>query len=164
MNKQLRYLPGALAALILLAVPYAAQARTIYKYMGANGIVEYSTEKPKDRPIIAEMDSKTLADDQRNIVRSGVTSPGSQSLVASADARVKRQNEANANVQRAEQNLKEAQAALEAGREPLPGERTGTVSGFTRLNESYAARVGALERSVELARAQLDEAYRAAQY
>jgi hypothetical protein len=164
MDKQLQYLAGALLALALLASPFAAQGRTIYKYMGANGTIEYSTEKPKDRPVIAELDSQALADDQRNIVRSGITSPSSQSLVASADARVKRQNEASANVQRAEQNLKDAQAALEAGREPLPGERTGTVSGFTRLNEAYAVRVGALERSVDLARAQLDEAYRAAQY
>jgi len=145
---------GALA--LLLALPLA-HAGTIYKYRGDNGQIEYSTTRPVGRAIIAELDSKQLAQDQRNIVPS---SPNSAATVQSANARIAQVNQANDNVIRAEQNLRDAQAALEAGREPLPGERIGTVSGYSRLNDSYATRVAGLEQAVEQARANLDQAYR----
>jgi len=160
MGKQTKCRAALLGVALLLGSAPFAQAATIYKYRGADGLIEYSTTKPKDRPIIAEMDSKVMARDQRNIVPS-TTSAVTATLERDADARLRQQDLANDNVARAEQNLREAQLALEQGKEPLPGERTGTVSGFARLNESYAARVAGLERAVQVAQAQLEDAYRA---
>jgi hypothetical protein len=54
--------------------------------------------------------------------------------------------------------LKNAEAALAAGKEPLPGERTGTVGGGSRLNEAYFARQKSLEDAVAAARKRVEEA------
>jgi len=57
--------------------------------------------------------------------------------------------DAESNVIRAEMLLEEARKRREAGIEPQPGERTGTTSGYTRLNEQYAARQQALQQAVD---------------
>jgi len=56
----------------------------------------------------------------------------------------------------AQKALRDAESALEAGREPLPGERIGTAGGKSRLNEDYFARQRQLEQAVEEARARLE--------
>jgi len=61
-------------------------------------------------------------------------------------------------VRAAERNLAAANASLEAGREPLPGERTGLARGGSRLNESYWNRQRQLESVVADAQARLDRA------
>jgi hypothetical protein len=53
--------------------------------------------------------------------------------------------------------LEQAQRAREAGIEPQPGERLGTVGGHSRLGEEYWERQKRLEADVELARQRLDE-------
>ena len=58
----------------------------------------------------------------------------------------------------ATQALAQARAQLESGKEPLPGERTGTAGGGSRLNESYFARQQANEEAVAKAQARLDAA------
>jgi hypothetical protein len=52
----------------------------------------------------------------------------------------------------AQQALKQAEAAREAGKEPLPGERLGLKGGGSRLTDEYHARQKALEAAVEAAR------------
>lgn len=156
MNK--RIASGLALALGLLAA--GAQAATIYKYRGADGQIVYSTTRPAGAAVIEEMDSKTLADDPRTQYHARAAIGGAPAASAQADAHLQRIAQADANVEQARQNLKNAQAALEAGREPLPGERAGTVSGFSRLTPAYEDRVAALEQSVALAQQQLDEAYR----
>ena len=47
---------------------------------------------------------------------------------------------------------------LDAGKEPLPGERTGTATGGSRLNDEYWARQAANEEAVKRAQARLDAA------
>jgi hypothetical protein len=54
--------------------------------------------------------------------------------------------------------LEDAKRRLSDGAVPLPGERTGTVSGKSRLNQTYQARQDALERDVERAQANLQQA------
>lgn len=61
----------------------------------------------------------------------------------------------------AHKQLKEAEAALEAGKEPLPGERIGTVSGASRLTDAYWERQKKLEEAVEAARARVKKAEQA---
>jgi hypothetical protein len=65
-----------------------------------------------------------------------------------------------AEVAAARQNLDAAKKALEAGREPQPGERTGTAGGMSRLNETYMQRIKGLEDAVAAAQNQLDAAER----
>ena len=52
----------------------------------------------------------------------------------------------------AQQALKAAEQARDAGKEPLPGERTGTAGGGSRLNDAYYERQRKLEQDVEKAR------------
>lgn len=61
-------------------------------------------------------------------------------------------------VHAAERNLAAAQASLAAGREPLPGERTGLAHGGSRLNEAYKDRQRGLEAVVADAQTRLDRA------
>jgi hypothetical protein len=65
---------------------------------------------------------------------------------------------ASDDIRAAERRLAAAQAILEAGREPLPGERTGLAHGGSRLNETYWARQRQLESVVADAQAQLNRA------
>lgn len=53
--------------------------------------------------------------------------------------------------------LKKAEAAREAGKEPLPGERIGTATGASRLTDEYWARQKSLEAAVEAARKRVEE-------
>lgn len=64
-------------------------------------------------------------------------------------------DEADAEVSRAEMVLEDARKRQEVGVEPLPGERTGNVSGTTRLNEAYKSRQKSLAEAVDDARASL---------
>lgn len=72
--------------------------------------------------------------------------------------RAARLREANAELQSATQALERARAQLEAGIEPLPGERTGTASGGSRLNEAYQARQEVNQRTVAEAEERLKRA------
>jgi len=58
----------------------------------------------------------------------------------------------------AERSLAAAKASLEAGQEPLPGERTGLARGGSRLNEAYWDRQAQLKRVVAEAQGRLDRA------
>lgn len=68
---------------------------------------------------------------------------------------------ADAQVKAALANLEQATKKLEAGREPLPGERVGLKDGKSRLTDAYFKRIGRLEKAVKQAEARLDRAYRA---
>ena len=54
--------------------------------------------------------------------------------------------------------LTEAEARREQGREPLPGERLGTVAGKSRLTEEYFERQAMLEQELERARERCEQA------
>jgi hypothetical protein len=57
--------------------------------------------------------------------------------------------------------LKKAEAAREAGKEPLPGERLGTATGTSRLTDDYWTRQKSLEAAVEAARKRVEQAEQA---
>lgn len=59
--------------------------------------------------------------------------------------------EANADVARAAMLLEDARKRLEAGAEPLPGERIGTAYGGSRLKDDYHARQKRLAEEVAIA-------------
>jgi len=113
-----------IAALALVATAAQVSAGTIYKYIAPDGAVTYSSE-----PIAGASPAKKLdLDPATNVVSPPRTSNEKddserlKQLQASRDAREKDR----AAVARAQRVLAEAEAALIAGREPLPGERRGT--------------------------------------
>ncbi|MCI3951183.1 MAG: hypothetical protein K0R53_680 [Burkholderiales bacterium] len=53
--------------------------------------------------------------------------------------------------------LKKAEAARDAGKEPLPGERLGTATGASRLTDEYWVRQKSLDVAVENARKRVDD-------
>jgi hypothetical protein len=61
----------------------------------------------------------------------------------------------------ARRQLQQAEAAREAGKEPLPGERIGIAGGGSRLTEAYHARQRDLDDAVEAARKRVSDAQRA---
>ena len=65
---------------------------------------------------------------------------------------------ADAELRAARQALEEAQRRQLAGKEPLPGERTGNVGGRSRLNETYFERQARLKQAVEQAGQRLEHA------
>ena len=56
--------------------------------------------------------------------------------------------------------LKDLEARREQAREPLPGERLGTVAGKSRLTEKYFARQAMLDQDLGSARERCDQAVR----
>ena len=54
--------------------------------------------------------------------------------------------------------LQDVEARREQGREPLPGERLGTVAGKSRLTQKYFARQAMLDQELERVRERCDQA------
>ena len=54
--------------------------------------------------------------------------------------------------------LKAAEAKRDQAEEPQPGERSGTVGGFSRLNDGYFARQQAVEQEIAAARKRYEDA------
>jgi hypothetical protein len=75
-----------------------------------------------------------------------------------APDRIARFAAADDELRAAERSLAAAKASLDAGEEPLPGERTGLARGGSRLNEAYWARQEQLKKAVADAQARLDRA------
>jgi hypothetical protein len=65
---------------------------------------------------------------------------------------------AYAEVRAADAAVKAAEAKRDQGEEPQGGERSGTATGFSRLNENYFARQQALEQEIAAARKRYDDA------
>ena len=74
------------------------------------------------------------------------------------ESRKQRLIAADEEVRAAKAALAQAQAQVDAGKEPLPGERTGNVGGSSRLNEAYWARQAENKDAVAKAQARLDAA------
>jgi hypothetical protein len=83
-----------------------------------------------------------------------VATPGGAGAAQGADP--------DARLREAQDRFDAASAAADRGREPLEGERTGTASGMSRLNDVYWARQKQLDDSVSAAQQELDAARAAA--
>ena len=145
--------------LTVLLTAGSAFAQTVYKSTMPDGRVVYA-EKPM--PGAARVD--TLEPPPARSGIGGITSEEraraarSDNERAAAAAAVVRGERA---LEAARRELQQAEAAREAGKEPLPNERIGIVGGGSRLTESYHARQKALEDAVDAARRRLSEAQRA---
>jgi len=83
-------------------------------------------------------------------LRSGPT-PVDRVATIPAPGRPKTLDDANADVIRAEMLLDDARKRMQAGAEPLPGERIGTAGGGSRLSDDYHARQKRLAEEVAVA-------------
>ncbi|MGH8617447.1 MAG: DUF4124 domain-containing protein [Burkholderiales bacterium] len=157
---QHRWLPP-LAGLLLACVvaPAGAQDVRFYRSIDKNGRVTFSDRPPTNAryvdtitvptgPISSGVPESTQQ--QRNEAR--------QQLQVDASARAQGLADANQQIRTAHAALNAAKAAQVAGKEPLPGERIGTVSGFSRLREEYWDRQNQLQSAVENAQRELQAA------
>ena len=144
-----------LAALLLALFAAGAAAQTVYKSIMPDGRTVYG-EKPA-------AGAKKVETIETPSAKTGMTAITPEEQARAAESKLRpsvapapagRTQEA----QDARLALKNAEAALAAGKEPLPGERTGTVGGGSRLNEAYFARQKSLEDAVVAARKRVEEA------
>jgi len=137
-------------AAALLLQPAAAQ--TVYKSTMPDGRVLYG-----DKPTPGAAKVEEGQPDTSKGGLGGATAREQEALKDMEKARLEREAE-QGKVQAAEQKLKNAEAALAAGKEPQASERIGTAGGASRLNETYFERQRQLDEAVDTARRELDEA------
>jgi len=88
----------------------------------------------------------------------GGTTPREQEALKDLE-KARMQREAGQDkVTAAEQALRNAEAAREAGKDPMASERIGTAGGASRLSETYFDRQRKLEEAVAKARRELEAA------
>lgn len=144
----------AFGLVFVLAAPAAAQ--TVYRYITPDGRTVFS-----DQPVPGAKLQGTVTPPAQP---SGAGGAPERAKVPppqadpQGDNRAQRLRAATAEVDAATQALAQARATLESGKEPLPGERTGTAGGGSRLNDAYWARQAANEQAVANAQARLDAA------
>ena len=143
---------NALAIVIgtLLASLPASAGQTLYKSTMPDGKVVYS-----EKPVPGAKRVDTI---EPPPAKTGVTavSPGERARAAQAAATAGAPQQSTA-LAHAREALKKAEAAREAGKEPLPGERLGTAGGGSRLTDAYFARQKSLEGAVDAARKRVEE-------
>ncbi|MEK7877470.1 MAG: DUF4124 domain-containing protein [Pseudomonadota bacterium] len=141
-------------AMLLIALALAAtvaQGQAVFRSVMPDGSVVYG-----DQPVPGAKETKEVSLPPPNIVKPPPAPPKQ-----SAPATIPRQqapDSADDQVRSAERDLQTAKAALEAGREPLPGERIGTVGGASRLTDAYFQRIKSLENAVAGAQKKFDDA------
>ena len=140
---------GLLSCLVAAALcPSWAVAQVNYKSTMPNGKVIYG-----DKPVAGA----AKVDEIKPTTTQGITPPTAKEAGVLSDLERSRENrEAKDNRLRAsEQAVARAEAALAAGKTPLPGEHIGTAGGGQRLTEAYFERQKQLEADVARARAEL---------
>lgn len=152
----------ALALLGLAATP--AFAQHIYKYRMPDGTMLYTDNQSgfTDQYIKGKLE-ETIAEPppapaQVNAAMHAQSEARAKNASEAAKAAAGGVDAAYAMVVSARQQLQQAEQVLQAGLEPLPGERLGIVDGHTRLSPAYWARVDRLRQAVEAARDRLDRA------
>ena len=152
--------PIAPTLLALLVTAAAAHAQVIYKSTMPDGKVVYS-----EKPVAGAARVDTI---EPPPAKTGVTAitpeekaraeQFAKDRAAAANAGAKKASE----LEEAQRQLKQAELAREAGKEPLPGERIGTAGGTSRLTDAYFLRQKSLEDAVSAARKRLEQMQAAA--
>ena len=142
--------PGWLIFAVLLALPAAAQ--TLYKSTMPDGRVIYG-----DKPA---QDAAKVEETRPDISKGGIggTTPREAATLKQLEKGRQQREVTDDRVSIAEKAVRSAEAARDAGKEPLPGERIGTAGGASRLTDAYLERQKSLEENVEQARRSLEQA------
>lgn len=153
--------PVLLAGLLIASLPLAvlAQEQLIYRSVDKNGRVTFSDSPPAQARLVETISVPT------GPISSGVPEArqeqldaARQQLLGDANARATGLIDATEQIRAAYAKLQAAQAAQVAGKEPLPGERIGTASGFSRFREEYWDRQRKLQTAVDDAQAEVEAA------
>ncbi|HYL17452.1 MAG TPA: DUF4124 domain-containing protein [Burkholderiales bacterium] len=151
------------AAMVLAWTPAAAQV--VYKLTDKDGRTVYSDHVIPGMRVIGKLAPPPQPDPELVAAAQAAQAERAARADAYAAKRVRALDAADTRIRRAEQQLAAAKQALEAGVEPLPGERLGTVRGgkqgqsFTRFSDDYWERISELERAVSKATRELEQAY-----
>ena len=141
----------------LIASSFGLQAQTIYKLQQADGRTVYS-----DKVLRGTKVQKEITDHQSELSviapPASVSGRGAQVAEDQVTARLTQRDQLWRERNLAQANLDAARRAKADGEEPLAGERLGTTSGRSRLNETYWARQDLLERAVDAAQRRLERA------
>jgi hypothetical protein len=139
---------GCLAAVVLTASSLDAQ--TLHKSIMPDGSVVYG-----DRP---EPGAAKVETSKPDTSRTGVqiNPPGAQGAIEEGAKARQRTEVSGDRLREAEERVRQAEAALANGKEPLPGERTGLAGGASKLNDSYWARQKKLREDLVKARDDLN--------
>ena len=151
---------AALAEDIPRPEPIGKPATKVYRQVAPDGRIIYS-----DKPVKgARVDETITVDPPVKGTPSGSVSgkppappmgsaptPVDRVSVIPPPGRTRTVDDAQADVIRAEMLLDDARKRMEAGAEPLPGERVGTASGGSRLSDDYHARQKRLAEEVAVA-------------
>jgi hypothetical protein len=155
---------AASAQNMVAPAPADKGAATVYRQVMPDGRIVYSDHVIKgakiDHTITVEPLIKGNSWTTESSKKPAIAPQTDRTAIGKAPASGKKKtlDEASSDVIRAEMFLEDAKKRQEAGIEPLPGERTGTVSGKSRLNEEYQARQKLLARDVAYAEATLKKA------
>jgi hypothetical protein len=149
-----RYALAFFAAIgIAGSLPAEAQ-KPVYKYVYPDGRIVYS-----DEPVPgARLDAQIEAPPPPDLSKPPPPPPRPAAPAPASDKAPKTLDQAWDQLKLANQRLEEAKSRLESGREPLEGERTGTATGGSRLNDTYWARQKANEAAVRKAEEQARKA------
>lgn len=145
--------------------PLGEPATKVYRQVFPDGRIVYS-DKPVpgakiDETIVPDPDSNLWAPETGKppvIPQRSERTPVNKVPSIPAPGKVKTLGDADADIIRAEMMLEDAKKRQQDGVEPLPGERTGLVSGKSRLNETYWERQRALAQETAEAEAMLRKA------
>ena len=144
-----------LTALLLALFAARAGAQTVYKSIMPDGSVIYG-----EKPAPGAKKTETI---ETPTAKTGVTAATPEEQARAAEIR-QRQIQPRPNrteeAEEARRALKNAEAARDAGKEPLAGEREGNVGGGSRLTEAFFARQKSLEDAVAAARRRVEETSR----
>jgi hypothetical protein len=144
-----------LAALWLAGSAGAQQEPPIYKYRLPDGSTLYSDE-PSSRGSLQEMITPPPA--AASAPQADEPTRAQAQAEREAAERASTLDAAKQNLNTAQDELANAEAALHDGLEPLPGERLGNTNGSTRLAPAYWQRVALLRAAVEQARTRVADA------
>ena len=140
--------------LLLIALALAAttaQGQAVFRSVMPDGSIVYG-----DKPAPGAKEAREVSLPPPNISKPP-PAPPKQSAPATIPGKPAADSAVDP-VKSAELELQKAKAALEAGREPRPGERVGTAGGSSRLTEGYSERIKSLETAVASAQKKFDDA------
>ncbi|MGA7594348.1 MAG: DUF4124 domain-containing protein [Gallionella sp.] len=161
--RSMRFLYASASAVLLsLVAIHAAHAGAIvYKYTAPNGVTVYTQALPESHPpgAVTTITIETLPVEQQRAALRML-----DAMQRETDSGIDKQNsklvKADRKINDAIGVLQHAEAELQSGSEPTGTDRIGKVGGGTRLRQSYFQRVEKLQRAVDKAKRELEQAYR----
>ena len=143
-------------ALAFLSVESIA-GQQVYRYVDENGVVSFSSQPPAGTADVKRIEiqtTNTLESPEGFERREKIEQTYENVTSRIRDRQEKRKTRARM-ILEAEREVEARRKALEQGKEPRPGERIGTVYGYSRLRPIYHERIKGLEEALSVAEEKL---------